>query len=63
MTFGVLLWWRDAGPAESRTGWFLVAVRGLDDDGAGALDGQSALNRAFYWNRADRALDGRRLLA
>ena len=26
MTFGVLLWWLDAGPAEFRTGWFLESV-------------------------------------
>jgi hypothetical protein len=39
----------------------LEAVRRLDDDGAAALDG--LVNPAFYWNRADRALDGRRLLA
>jgi Mg2+-importing ATPase len=26
MTFGVLLWWLDAGPVEFRTGWFLESV-------------------------------------
>ena len=25
-TFGVLLWWLQAGPAEFRTGWFLESV-------------------------------------